>query len=292
MEHYYSPSGDVSIRELETVRSIDEATASRFALPPDMTAALEAADGQAGLDPSSVLKRFTASGLSQYNERRDAFGKAGTSGLSRYLNLGALSARTVYEAVLGKPGSESWIRQLAWRDFYLYQAVYNADFFSYEKRYDLSPLTGRYFEAWSRGETGVPIIDAAMAQLNQTGELPNRLRMVAAMFLTKNLLCPFTLGEAYFRKQLADYDNTLNRGGWLWSSSLGYDAAPYFRIMNPTTQSAAHDPTGAYIRTWLPRFAHLSDREIHHPASHAIVDLKASRARAIEVYKGILGYNK
>lgn len=127
-----------------------------------------------------------------------------------------------------------------------------------------------------------------MKQLNETGEMPNRLRMVTAMFLTKNLLCPFTLGEQHFRRQLADYDNTLNRGGWLWSSSLGYDAAPYFRIMNPATQSATHDPSGTYIRRWLPELAHLSDKQIHLPQPHAIVDLKASRARAIEVYKEIV----
>jgi deoxyribodipyrimidine photo-lyase len=112
--------------------------------------------------------------------------------------------------------------------------------------------------------------------------------MVTAMFLTKNLLCPFQLGETYFRYKLRDYDNTLNRGGWLWSSSIGFDAAPYFRIMSPVLQSQRFNPSGDYIRKWVPEFAHLSNKEIHLPQPHAIVDLKSSRAYAIEVYGELL----
>ncbi|MNE39424.1 Deoxyribodipyrimidine photo-lyase [compost metagenome] len=185
-------------------------------------------------------------------------------------------------------GIEEWLRQLAWRDFYLYQARLDADFFSYEKVYDLGRLGTKHFEAWSMGRTGIPIIDAAMTQLNETGWMPNRLRMITAMFLTKNLGCPFIYGERYFRLKLSDYDNVLNRGGWLWSSSLGFDASPYFRIMNPVTQSQTHDPSGSYIRTWLPELAGLPDKVIHQPRPDAIVDLKSSRALAIEIYKEIL----
>jgi deoxyribodipyrimidine photo-lyase len=170
----------------------------------------------------------------------------------------------------------------------MYQAVFDANFFTYEQRFDFGSLSQQHFQAWAEARTGVPIVDAAMTQLAQTGIMPNRLRMVTAMFLTKNLLCPFTLGETWFRYKLTDYDNALNRGGWLWSSSLGFDGAPYFRIMNPVMQSERFDPTGQYIRRWLPQLRDLTDREIHQPRPDAIVDVKESRERAIEVYKHIL----
>ncbi|WP_426455214.1 FAD-binding domain-containing protein [Paenibacillus sp. S-38] len=170
----------------------------------------------------------------------------------------------------------------------MYQSRLDPLFYRYEQEYDLSVLPEDGFQAWAEARTGIPIVDAAMTELNVTGWMPNRLRMITAMFLTKNLLCPFPYGERCFRYKLADYDNALNRGGWLWCASLGFDAAPYFRVMNPVTQSQTHDPSGGYIRRWLPELSGLSDKEIHLPRPHAVVDLKASRARAIEVYKGIL----
>jgi deoxyribodipyrimidine photo-lyase len=162
------------------------------------------------------------------------------------------------------------------------------DYYDYEKKYDFSELDDRYYERWANGDTGVPIIDAAMRELNETGHMHNRLRMVTAMFLTKNLLCPFMLGERYFRRKLLDYDNALNRGGWLWSSSLGYDGAPYFRVMNPVTQSQRFDVQGTYLYKWLPELRHLSQEHIHLEQPNAIIDLKTSRQRSIEVYKEII----
>lgn len=320
MQSHYSPAGETTLKQLDTLKNIDASIAERFSLPREHPAAAaflrvagasgtaDAADrtsadsfavfeateasvapADAGtLSAADALEQFLNNRLAGYEGSRDQFAENQTSHLARYLNTGALSARQAYEAAQQQYGAESWIRQLAWRDFFLYQGKYNEDFYRYEQKFDLSGLNDQHFEAWSQGKTGIPVIDAAMKQLNETGEMPNRLRMVTAMFLTKNLLCPFTQGEQHFRRQLADYDNTLNRGGWLWSSSLGYDAAPYFRIMNPATQSATHDPSGTYIRRWLPELAHLSDKQIHLPQPHAIVDLKASRARAIEVYKEIV----
>ncbi|SFL93304.1 deoxyribodipyrimidine photo-lyase [Paenibacillus sp. 1_12] len=300
---FYRPAAGVHVSQLATV-AIAPATAEAYALPRQLAEALSAAGGTcsaalpqatAGLgeaaaspDPHSVLRSFLAERLSGYADGRDRFALEATSRLSRHLNVGAISARTVYEALLESEQREVWLRQLAWRDFYIYQARLDADYFHYEKRYDLSPLDNRHFQAWCEARTGIPIIDAAMTELHKTGWMPNRLRMVTAMFLTKNLLCPFTYGEQYFRYKLSDYDNVLNRGGWLWCASLGFDAAPYFRIMNPVTQSLTHDPSAGYIRRWLPELAGLSDKQIHQPRSHALVDLTASRARAIEVYKGIL----
>lgn len=290
LQQYYSPSGDTTVADLTTMKELSCDISARYKLPEEAAAAL---GGSSVMDCTAVkaaskLERFVRERMASYSDQRDLYAENLASGLSRFINSGAISARQAYETAHGLPGSDSWIRQLAWRDFYIYQAMFNEAFFRYEETMDLTPLTDEHFEAWSRGATGIPIIDAAMTQLNRTGEMPNRLRMVTAMFLTKNLLCPFTLGEDYFRLHLSDYDNILNRGGWLWSSSLGYDAAPYFRVMNPVTQSQTHDPSGSYIRRLLPHLAHLPDKAIHLPQPGAIVDLKASRARAIEVYKGIL----
>ncbi|PZD96485.1 deoxyribodipyrimidine photo-lyase [Paenibacillus sambharensis] len=293
MRQFFRPSTEVSLTDLPESAELDRTVTERFALPPLVIDALQSLreEAESSLSaPEAQLERFVTSGaLAAYSSRRDSYADIdSTSGLSRFLNTGALSARQIYQAAVGEEGSESWLRQLAWRDFYLYQAVYHEDFFRYEQLYDLGQLSDRYFEVWASARTGIPIIDAAMTQLRETGELPNRLRMITAMFLTKNLLCPFPLGEQYFRTHLADYDNTLNRGGWLWSSSLGYDPAPYFRVMNPVTQSINHDPEGHYIRQWLPELSHLSSRDLHAPRPEAIVDLKASRARAIEVYRTIV----
>lgn len=278
---FFRPPGRVTPEDLNTL-GLSEELLSSCRLPFNLD------DYAAAEDAEPRLADFIEDELGYYAEERDKYAVDGTSGVSGALNTGALSIRTAYSLVMGNPEGEAWRRQLAWRDFYLYQSVYDPDFYHYERRYDLSLLTDKLFTAWTQAETGIPVIDAAMTQLNETGYLPNRLRMITAMFLTKNLLCPFPLGEAYFRLKLADYDNAPNRGGWLWSSSLGFDSAPYFRIMNPVTQSEKFDPPGSYIRRWLPGLDNLDSKQIHLPRTGAIVDLKASRLRAIEVYKEIL----
>ena len=240
--------------------------------------------------PRKKLATFLETQVEHYKEARDYYHYDSTSRLSLFLNTGAISAREVFDIAISEqvPGNDGWIRQLAWRDFYLYQSVMTPDYYDYEKKYDFSELNDRYYERWANGDTGVPIIDAAMRELNETGHMHNRLRMVTAMFLTKNLLCPFMLGERYFRRKLLDYDNALNRGGWLWSSSLGYDGAPYFRVMNPVTQSQRFDVQGTYLYKWLPELRHLSQEQIHLEQPNAIIDLKTSRQRSIEVYKEII----
>ncbi|TYP74785.1 cryptochrome/photolyase family protein [Paenibacillus methanolicus] len=290
MRQCYAPSGTARLADLHTVRKLDSGIENRYRLPADIASRLAAAArmNAHAESPLEQLASFAEASVADYSDRRDDYAVDAGSGLARWLNHGVLSPRIAYETALDRDGAEAWIRQLAWRDFYLMQARQNPDYFAYEHLLDLSGLSDAYFDAWAEGRTGIPVIDAAMMQLRETGELPNRLRMITAMFLTKNLRCPFTKGEAYFRHMLADYDNTLNRGGWLWSSSLGYDASPYFRIMNPVTQSITHNPSGSYIRRWLPQLAHLPDKTIHQPTPEAIVDLKRSRALAIEAYRGIL----
>lgn len=239
-------------------------------------------------EPLERLDFFLEEELPLYSKLRDDYAEDATSRISRHLNCGALSVRQIAASAMNRDAHEHWTRQLAWRDFYYYQARLDPCFFRYEELYDLSVLDPLHFEAWCVGRTGIPIIDAAMRQLLETGWMPNRLRMVTAMFLTKQLGCPFPLGEKFFRDKLADYDRILNRGGWLWSSSLGFDAAPYFRIMNPVSQSQKLDPTGRYLRRWLPELAGRSDIDIHQPGPDAIVELAPARTRAIALYKGIL----
>lgn len=290
------PPYSATLKDLDTADLADGIT-STFPLPDEISIILRGEVGSTTeLDHDHLLQaleQFFNVGLYDYSHNRDQYAKDGTSHISRHLNIGAISVRDIYYQLLDVDAdTEAWLRQLAWRDFYLYQAQLNPDYFTYEKLFDFSGLNADHFPAWSEGRTGIPIIDAAMRQLNETGWMPNRLRMITAMFLTKNLGCPFIYGERYFRLKLSDYDNVLNRGGWLWSSSLGFDTSPYFRVMNPVTQSQTHDPEGAYIRRWMPELAHLSNKDIHLPQPEALVDLKSSRALAIETYKRILNSKK
>ncbi|MCR8846580.1 DNA photolyase family protein [Paenibacillus sp. SC116] len=294
MDLFAEPPMFTSLNDLVTVQ-VSPNIAEAFSLPLWMYDALQSTSPSISTDePQKKLQQFLVEKLPDYEQGRDRYGWSHTSQMSGYINTGAISIRQVYEQAAqdGSGYKDSWIRQLAWRDFYLYQALRNQDYFSYERKFDWSGFDTAAFDYWAEAKTGIPIIDAAMTQLKETGEMPNRLRMVTAMFLTKQLLCPFFYGEAYFRDKLADYDHVLNRGGWLWSSSLGYDAAPYFRVMNPVRQSETYDPSGAYIRRWLPQLAHLSDKAIHQSQANAIVDLKQARIRAIEQYGFLLKQNK
>ncbi|MHA0858317.1 cryptochrome/photolyase family protein [Paenibacillus sp. CMAA1364] len=296
MEERPRPSFTAKLKDLQTVE-IANPISSAFPISGEIHSLLEehkndVSDSNHEM-PIACLEIFLDEGVQHYSNHRDQYAIDGTSQLSRHLNVGALSVRDVYDKLMdSEVDGESWLRQLAWRDFYIYQSRLNPDYFSYENQFDFSELSTQHFHSWSTGHTGIPLIDAAMRQLNATGWMPNRLRMITAMFLTKNLGCPFIYGERYFRLKLRDYDNVLNRGGWLWSSSLGYDSSPYFRVMNPVTQSQTHDPNGIYIRRWMPELAHLSSKEIHLPQPESLVDLKRSRALAIETYKRILDSKK
>ena len=150
------------------------------------------------------------------------------------------------------------------------------------------------FSAWAQARTGIPIVDAAMQQMLATGWMHNRLRMVVAMFFTKNLLLDWRLGEAFFMQHLIDGELAANNGGWQWSASTGADSAPYFRVFNPISQSQKFDPQGDFIKQWLPNLASLDAKSIHEPTTQqrqalaypaAIVDLKSSRVRAIDAFK-------
>ncbi len=255
--------------------------------------------------------------ITEYAARRDFPGQPGTSQLSVFLRFGAVSPRQCYRAAVNardqaervaqKDGCDSWIGELIWRDFY-YQILWNFPYVAHQAfqtkykdlEWDDSPEN---FAAWCEGRTGFPIVDAGMRQLNTINWMHNRLRMITASFFTKDLLLNWRQGERYFRDKLVDYDPAANNGGWQWSASTGTDAQPYFRIFNPTSQSQRFDPTGAYIRQWIPELAKVPDKFIHAPQimprslqEHLgviigkdypapIVDHQAAREKALRVYK-------
>lgn len=210
--------------------------------------------------------------LSRYKDDRDFPAVAGTSGLSVHLRFGTISIRECVRAAREErsAGAATWLSELIWREFY--QMI--LDRFpvvvthAFQRQYDDIRWPGDedVFTAWCEGRTGFPIVDAAMRQLNATGWMHNRLRMVTAMFLVKDLLVDWRRGEEYFARQLLDFDLAANNGGWQWSASTGVDAAPYFRVFNPILQSRKFDPDGAFIRAWVPELRGFDNRRIHAPA--------------------------
>lgn len=229
------------------------------------------------------LESFVRERINAYKETRDLPAVDGTSVLSPYLCVGAISPRACVRAALaanggtydgGNAGADQWISEVAWREFYKHILV---GFPRVCKHRAFKPETERirwseneeHFRAWCEGRTGVPIVDAAMRSLVATGWMHNRLRMVTAMYLTKDLFIDWRRGEQFFMRHLVDGDLGPNNGGWQWSASTGTDAAPYFRIFNPVSQSRKFDSEGAFIRRWVPELADLEggeDGTIHDPS--------------------------
>lgn len=226
------------------------------------------------------LNDFVADDINDYDVSRDKPILQGTSHMSAYLTIGSISPRRCYiEAVKAQEklhGNDSdnedinrWISELAWRDFYRHVLVDKPKLIehkAYKEDAD-NKVDWSYdkadFEAWCAGKTGVPLVDAAMRCLNATGFMHNRLRMVTAMFLTKDLLIDWRWGERYFMQQLIDGDFASNNGGWQWSASTGTDSSPYFRIMNPFSQGKSHDTDGEFIKTWLPELKDIPAGTLH-----------------------------
>lgn len=262
------------------------------------------------------LSLFCEERIRAYKEQRDMPALEGTSRLSPYLNSGAISPRQCLSAAReangdrlddarpGAPGPAQWISEIIWREFYQHVLV---GFPRVSMGRAFKPATDRitwnqnpdHFARWCEGRTGVPIVDAAMRQLLATGWMHNRLRMIAAMYLTKDLFLDWRLGERHFMHRLIDGDLGSNNGGWQWSASTGTDAAPYFRIFNPYSQSKKCDPDGAFIRRWVPELAGIEGDAIHEPGTlpplarsrlnypEQIVDHARARARVMEAFQGI-----
>ncbi|UXY16346.1 DNA photolyase family protein [Chitiniphilus purpureus] len=209
--------------------------------------------------------------IDRYHEARDYPALKGPSYLSVHLRFGTVSirelARHAYEQ--GSAGAQTWLSELIWREFYQQLLWHRPDVVghAFRREYDSLPFPNRedWFAAWCEGRTGYPIVDAAMRQLNTSGYMHNRLRMITASFLVKDLLVDWRWGERYFAERLIDYDLAANNGGWQWAASTGCDAQPYFRIFNPVTQSQKFDAEGRFIRRYCPELAALPAKAIHAP---------------------------
>ena len=211
-----------------------------------------------------------------YHEARDYPGRKGVSYLSVHLRFGTVSIRQLAalaarRAAEGSEGAQVWLSELAWRDFYFMILWHHPHVVtqSFKPDYDLLQWDDapELWQAWCEAHTGYPLVDAAMRQLLQTGYMHNRLRMVVASFLTKDLGIDWRRGERFFAQHLNDYDLAANNGGWQWAASTGCDAQPWFRVFNPITQSERFDPEGAFIRRYLPELAGIPDAHIHFPAT-------------------------
>ena len=226
--------------------------------------------------------------IDHYHETRDFPAVKGPSYLSTHLRFGTVSIRRLareahQRRAAASRGAEVWLSELIWRDFYHQILAHHPRIVSesykpaYDRiRWDHGKRADALFAAWCEGRTGYPLVDAAMQQINQTGYMHNRLRMVVASFLCKDLGIDWRRGEAYFALHLNDFDLAANNGGWQWAASSGCDAQPYFRIFNPVTQSEKFDTDGRFIRRYLPQLAALPDKLIHAPWLARPVDLAAA----------------
>jgi deoxyribodipyrimidine photo-lyase len=256
----------------------------------------------------SRLEDFLASDIIKYHETRDRMDLEGTSLLSPYLHFGVLGLRTALRKAIdhlaeraGKPGEEgveTWLSELIWREFYIHILYHfpHVRTQNFRPAYDAIPWRNdkQEFEAWKEGQTGYPVVDAAMRQLKSTGWMHNRARMITASFLVKDLLIDWRWGESWFLENLLDGDMAANNGGWQWVAGTGTDAAPYFRIFNPILQSKKFDPQGEYIRRWVPELFNLDETAVHAPWEKGldipgypapIVDHKQARERTLVAYQ-------
>ncbi|HEX5374423.1 MAG TPA: deoxyribodipyrimidine photo-lyase [Aquabacterium sp.] len=242
----------------------------------------------AGMSGAEALLEDFLHRIDRYDETRDFPSVKGPSYLSTHLRFGTISIRHLASLAwersqAGSRGALIWLSELIWRDFY-HQILWHHPHVvghAYKREYDRikwahGAKAEAQFQAWCEGRTGYPLVDAAMRQLNQTGYMHNRLRMVTASFLVKDLGIDWRRGEAYFAEKLLDFDLAANNGGWQWAASTGCDAQPYFRIFNPVSQSEKFDPEGRFIRRYVPELASLPDRAIHAPWLARPTDLAAT----------------
>ncbi|OAT38712.1 deoxyribodipyrimidine photolyase [Enterobacter soli ATCC BAA-2102] len=265
--------------------------------PPDEKAAI------------AQMRHFCKQDAAEYETRRDYPAIEGTSRLSACLTLGVLSPRQCLHRLLAEQpqaleggAGAVWLNELIWREFYRHLMTYHPGLCKHRPFIRWTDnvkwqMNDTQLNAWQNGLTGYPIVDAAMRQLNETGWMHNRLRMITASFLVKDLLIDWRIGERYFISQLIDGDLAANNGGWQWAASTGTDAAPYFRIFNPTTQGQKFDPDGEFIRHWLPELADVPLKALHEPWVWAdkqgvtldyprpIVDHKQARVATLAAYE-------
>ena len=243
-----------------------------------------------------TLDRFIEERLDGYAQEREVPAEDGTSALSPFLRFGEIGPRQVFHAVRDNAppshDADRFLTELGWREFSYHLLAQFPDLASNPLRGEFADFPWRHDkkaeQAWQKGQTGIPLIDAGMRQLWHTGWMHNRVRMAVASFLVKNLLIPWQQGAAWFWDTLVDADLANNSASWQWVSGCGADAAPYFRIFNPVLQGEKFDPRGEYVRRWCPELKDVPDRFIHKPweagRAKPIVDLAASRQRALDAF--------
>jgi deoxyribodipyrimidine photo-lyase len=245
-------------------------------------------------------RSFRDEHLAEYADSRDRPDRPGTSRLSPYLKVGAIHPRTILADLTGarSKAATSFLDELAWREFYADVLHQNPDSAWHDLRDDLRSMPydeqDELVTAWKAGRTGFPIVDAGMRQLRQTGWMHNRVRMITASFLCKDLHAWWPAGARHFLDHLVDGDLASNNHGWQWVAGTGTDASPYFRIFNPMTQGKKFDPDGEYVRRWVPELAHVAGRKAHEPWSvddgydhgypEPVVDHAEERAEALRRY--------
>lgn len=246
---------------------------------PDLT--------QLGFGPSHCTfpsARIPIEIIEKYATQRDVPGIVGTTRLSLHLRFGTVSIRQCVQAATKH--SQKWLMELVWRDFYMMILWHfpHVATEAFKPAYNAIPWRNneQEFQAWKSGNTGIPIVDAGMRELNHTGFMHNRVRMIVASFLTKQLLIDWRWGEAYFAEKLLDFDLSANNGGWQWSAGSGCDAAPYFRVFNPILQTEKFDPEHTYIKKWVPEY---QDTNIY---PRPMVDLAMARERCLQAYASVL----
>jgi len=279
-------------------------TIARWGWQPPQSALPEAGEKAA----RERLTRAIQGKIQNYAAKRDLPAEDGTSRISQDLRFGLLSVRTIHAKVqqarsqadaAARANIDVYIKELAWREFYFAILHHFPNVLDEEFNADWRGLPwhepGPGFDAWKHGRTGFPIIDAGMRELAATGFMHNRLRMITAMFLTKDLHLDWKLGESWFMRQLTDGEIASNNGGWQWSAGTGADAAPYFRIQNPWSQTLKHDPTGVYIKRWVPELAKTHPSRFLEPPKDGrpiapdyplpVLDHSAERDRTLAMFK-------
>lgn len=258
-------------------------------------------------DAEARITIFAEQRMADYAARRDLLADEGTSRLSPYLRFGLVSVRECMRAAMSLPaskGRDTWVKELIWREFYAMILYHYPDSVEWEwnKAYR-GTLEWNHddalFNAWCEGQTGYPVVDAAMRQLLQEGWMHNRARMIVASFLTKDLHIDWRRGEEHFAQYLMDFEQASNVGGWQWAASTGTDAQPWFRIFNPVLQSKKFDPSGEYIRRYVPELRHVKGDDVHEPWKRGllndyvppVVDHAQAREAALAMFKRAAGAN-
>lgn len=312
------PEKIASLKDSDRQKLSDTKTIDELGFMPDKPwAAQMMSHWEVGEDSaSSRLSQFLEKPVHDYAQGRNIPAQSGTSKLSAHLHFGEISPRFVLTKLFGAnsvtsltEGQETFAKEIVWREFaycliYHFPHTIDQPLDKRFARFEWAKNTGEHERRWRIGQTGVPIVDAGMRELYATGWMHNRVRMIVASYLIKNLLVPWQVGECWFRDTLVDADLASNAMGWQWTAGSGADAAPFFRVFNPVLQGEKFDKSGEYVRFWVPELGDVDKKFVHQPWAlpeeerklldypEPLVDLKTSRVRALDTFQKIKGTKK